>query len=113
MYESGERANRRWAASTSDRPKPARQYNTGNRVRGDAGLLPGLHDSAGQFGNIVIGLTIGLVVKIVKFGAGGIAAPQHFHLQPGRYGLQLLRGDPPGEPVHFRPPGPERIRSFR
>ena len=75
----------------------------------DAGIFGGADDGLRHFRWVGIGATIRLVVQVMELADLAVTGFQHFAIQLGGNGIQLLGIDFSGETVHLFAPGPEAV----
>ena len=75
----------------------------------DPGLGGRGGDPHSEFGRVIVGAPVGLVMQVVELGHRSEAAFQHFDEGQGRDGLHVLGREPSREAIHLLAPGPEMI----
>lgn len=75
----------------------------------DAGIFGGADDGFRHFRRVSIRAPIRLMVQVMELADLAVAGFQHFAIQLGGNGIQLLGIDFSGEPVHLFAPSPEAV----
>jgi len=75
----------------------------------DAAFVCCCRDRMGHGGHVVVALTAGAVMQVMKLTDRRIAGFQHFHIGIGGDGLNVVRRQMLQEGIHRFPPGPETV----
>ena len=93
--------------------EPAEGVEDREQCQRDTGLLRGVDEAPGDFGAIVVGRAVLLVVQVMKLANCRVAGLEHLEVEQGSDGADLVGSETREEEIHHLAPAPETVRRSR